>query len=258
MSNTVLTELVGDHVLVVKLNRPEARNAINAELAQAMERVVEESEADPAVRAVILTSTTDPVFCAGADLKMVAAGDVNGMYTDKHGFAGFVAAPRTKPWIAAVAGKALGGGLELCLACDMIVAGTESYFGLPEVRRGIFAAAGGVFRLPQVIPKHIAMQMVATGVPIPALRAYELGLVNQLAQTSDVLTTAIDLANEIALGAPFAVRESLGIARKASELTEEALWALSEDLRERIVKTGDFQEGAQAFIERREPQWSGQ
>jgi enoyl-CoA hydratase/carnithine racemase len=257
MADEVLTERVGRHLLVVKLNRPQARNAVNAALAQALERAVLDAEADDEVRAVILTSTTDEVFCAGADLKDVAAGGHAGMYTEAGGFAGFVTAPRKKPWIAAVRGKALGGGLELCLACDMVVAGQDSSFGVPEVRRGVFAAAGGVIRLPRVIPRAVAYQMIVTGDPIPAARAYEVGLVNSIVPSSEVLSEATRLAAAIELGAPFAVRESLAIARLAHEEPEAKLWERCRDLGQRLLETQDFQEGPRAFAERRAPVWTG-
>lgn len=257
MTDEVLVEPHGPHISIVRLNRPAARNAVNVAMTQAITAAIETSEADPAIRAVILTTSAADVFCAGADLKELAAGRGADLVTAAGGFAGFVRAPRTKPWIAAVAGKALGGGLEFCLACDMVVAGRGASFGLPEVLRGIYAGAGGVFRLPLAIPRAIAFEMVSTGVPIDAARAYELGLVNRLVETPDVLSAAITLAEAIARAAPLAVVESLALARVANHSSEQELWRLSDELGARLLKTEDFWEGPRAFAEKRSPVWKG-
>jgi enoyl-CoA hydratase/carnithine racemase len=257
MTDELLLETHGPHILIVKLNRPAARNAVNVAMTEAITAAIESSETDPAIRAVILTTTVADVFCAGADLKELAAGRGADLVTAAGGFAGFVRAPRRKPWIAAVAGKALGGGLELCLACDMVVAGRGAAFGLPEVLRGIYAGAGGAFRLPLAIPRAIAIEMVITGVPIDAARAYELGLVNRLVEPQDVLSAAIRLAEAIAKAAPVAVVESLALARDAHQHDEIELWRLSDELGRRLMKTEDFWEGPRAFAEKRSPVWTG-
>lgn len=257
MADEILIEPHGRHIWVVKLNRPAARNAINVSMTEAITAAIRASEADADVRAIILSASTNDVFCAGADLKDLAAGRGSDLVTEAGGFAGFVRATRKKPWIAAVAGKALGGGLELCLACDMVVAGEGASFGLPEVRRGIYAGAGGVFRLPNAIPRAVAFEMVATGIPIYAARAYALGLVNRITQTDNVLSSAIELANAISESAPIAVVESLALARLANQKTEAELWKLSDELGARLVKTEDFWEGPRAFAEKRSPSWKG-
>jgi len=257
MSDEVLLERCGAHVLLVKLNRPGARNAINVAMTQAITAAVESSEADPAIRAVILTTTVADVFCAGADLKDLAAGRGADLVTAAGGFAGFVWARRRKPWIAAVAGKALGGGLEFCLACDMVVAGRGASFGLPEVLRGLYAGAGGAFRLPQAIPRAVAFEMLTTGLPIDASRAYELGLVNRVVETDEVLNAAVQLAEAVSRAAPLAVVETLALARVANQKTEQELWQLSDELGARLQQTEDFWEGPRAFAEKRSPLWKG-
>lgn len=249
-----LLERVGKNVAVVTLNRPAVRNAVNTELALAVEAHVEQVESDDSIWAAVLASSNDRVFCAGADLTEIARGNM-GMNTARGGFAGFIDFPRRKPWIAAVRGKALGGGLELCLACDMIVAGSDAEFGLPEVKRSLMAGAGGVHRLAQAIPRHIALEMIATGNPIEAPRAASLGLVNRIAPSADVRSTAVALAEEIAANAPIAVRESLAIARRAFDESDSTLRERMTLAYRILGHSSDFAEGPRAFIEKRPPQW---
>jgi enoyl-CoA hydratase len=261
MSSASVTDVVTSvrhdgHVAVVTLNRPAARNAINAEVAQALHAVVERTEADPDVWVVVLTGAGSDVFCAGADLKEVAAGRAESLFT-ANGFAGFVYADRKKPWIAAVNGKALAGGCEIVLACDLVVASAEASFGLPEVSRGLLAAAGGVFRLPRALPRNIAIELMITADNIDALRAAALGLVNRVVQPAEVLAEALALAARVTRNAPIAVRESLQIARRVHDLDEEALRALSRAGRDRVRASEDYQEGPRAFIEKRPPRWTG-
>lgn len=181
---------VADHIAVVTLNRPDKRNAVNSAVATAMDWIVKEVERDDDVRVAILTSSLESTFCAGADLSEISKGNARALSTEDGGFAGFVKSKRSKPWIAAVRGNALAGGCELPLTCDMIVAADNSRFGLPEVKRGIFAGAGGVFRLPRALPRNIALEIVATGDPLPAERMYQLGLVNRMVPSEDVLAEA--------------------------------------------------------------------
>jgi enoyl-CoA hydratase len=205
----------------------------------------------------ILTSSNDRAFCAGADLSEIAAGRADTLSTPDGGFAGFADHPRSKPWIAAVRGSALAGGCELSLACDMIVASEDSQFGLPEVKRGLIAAAGGVFRLPRALPRHIAFELIATGNPLGADRAYALGLVNMVVPSQDVLTAAYRLAATIAANAPMAVCESLAVARASGGQTETDVRTLSTRARERVFASNDAREGSKAFLEKREPVWTG-
>ena len=197
-NDEILFALEGEHVAVITLNRPRVRNAVNAALARKLDEAVKRVEQDRAIRVAILTSSNDRAFCAGADLSEIAAGRADTLSTPDGGFAGFADHPRSKPWIAAVRGSALAGGCELSLACDMIVASEDSQFGLPEVKRGLIAAAGGVFRLPRALPRHIAFELIATGNPLGADRAYALGLVNMVVPSQDVLTAAYRLAATIA------------------------------------------------------------
>jgi enoyl-CoA hydratase/carnithine racemase len=256
-SSGIVTCVVHEHhVAVVTLNRPAARNAVNAELAQALHAAVESTEADPDVWAVVLTSAGAEVFCAGADLKDVAAGRADGLSTS-NGFAGFVKADRKKPWIAAVNGKALAGGCEIVLACDLVVASSEASFGLPEVSRGLLAAAGGAFRLPRAVPRNVAIELVITADSLDAQRAAALGLVNRVVAPHQLLPEALSLAARITRNAPVAVRESLQIARRVHDLDEEALWALTCTCRDRVRASEDYREGPRAFIEKRPPRWTG-
>ena len=171
MTDAVLYTVAEPHIALVTLNRPEARNAVNGAVAAGLEAALLRSEADPGVRVVILTGAGPHAFCAGADLKEVAAGRVATLATERGGFGGLVRAPRSKCWIAAAQGHALAGGLELLLACDLAVGAESATFGLPEVKRSLVAAAGGVFRLPRALPKAIALRMIATGEPIDAAMA---------------------------------------------------------------------------------------
>lgn len=253
----VLFERRGDHTALVTLNRPAARNAVNAEVAAALEAIVDATEDDPQIRAVVLASSHAEVFSAGADLKEIAAGRRSTLRTERGGFAGLVFAKRQKPWIAAVDGKALAGGCELVLACDMVVASEQASFGLPEVLRGLIAAAGGLYRLPRALPANIALEMIATAAPIDALRAYHFGFVNRLAPSGQVVDEALRLAREIAVNAPLAVRQSLRVARAAADLSEAELRQLSADCMAVVARSEDYKEGPRAFIEKRSPRWSG-
>ena len=255
--SAILIEPLADHIVQVVINRPEARNAINGDVTQALARAVEQLEQDPDVWVAILTGAGEGVFCAGADLKEISAGRGDCLSTPANGFAGFVFAKRRKPWIAAVNGLALAGGCELALACDMIVAAEDGAFALPEVKRGLIAAAGGTFRLPRAIPRHIAFELIATGDRLSAKRAYELGLVNRLVPAAELSSAALKLAREIAVNAPIAVRESLAIARRAFALDDESLRDSTLAAWESISHSEDFKEGPRAFIEKRTPRWSG-
>lgn len=246
------------HVALVRLCRPEARNAVNGAVAAALEAIVDATEADPEVWVVVLTGAAEGrVFCAGADLKEVSAGRGDTLFTARGGFAGFVDAPRSKPWIAAVNGKALAGGCEIVLACDLVVAAEEAAFGLPEVTRGLIAAAGGLYRLPRALPRQLALELILTADTLPAAEAHRHGWVNRVVPADQVVAEALALAGRITRNAPVAVRESLRIARQAVDLGEAALRALSLQARGRVQATEDYREGPRAFIEKRAPRWSG-
>lgn len=243
-------------IAVLTIDRPAARNAIDGEVAKGMEAAIDQLEADDAVWLGVLTGN-GTVFCAGADLKAISAGRGSELRTARGGFGGLVQRERTKPLIAAVEGPALAGGCELALACDLIVASRASSFGLPEVKRSLLAAAGGLFRLPRRLPLNVAMELALTGDPIAAERAYGFGLVNVLAEPGQALDAALALAGRIAENGPLAVRETREIVRRATAIDDAALWQASFDAFARLSKTEDFAEGPRAFIEKRKPVYKG-
>jgi enoyl-CoA hydratase len=241
---------------VIRFNRPEARNAMNGDLARAVEAALDDFEADAAVQAVVLTGT-GPVFCAGADLKLVAAGRGGEMATERGSFGGIVRRRFPKPLIAAVNGPALAGGFEIVLACDLVVAAEGATFGIPEAKRGLFAAAGGLIRLPKRVPLALATELAITGDPIDAARAFQLGLVNRVVPTGEVLDAALALAARVAENAPLAVRNALTMVREAGDLDDDAAWERSNQLALEVFRSKDSIEGATAFAEKRAPRWTG-
>ena len=257
MEEVVTVEAVAPHIVMVTIRRLRARNAINGAVAMALDRAVKTIEGDSDIWAAVLTGEGDQVFCAGADLKEIAAGRLPSLLTPDGGFAGFVYHPRDKLWIAAIEGLAVAGGFEIALACDLRVATEESAFALPEVTRGLAAAAGGIFRLPRELPRVLALELIATGERLPAARAAELGLLNCLVPKGQARTAAITLAQQICANAPLAVRESLKIARRALDLDDQDLRKLADEAQDFLATTLDFAEGPHAFIERRPPRWQG-
>lgn len=243
-------------VAVLTINRPEARNAVNGAVATGMEEAIDRLEADDETWVGILTGT-GPVFSAGADLKAIAAGTAAQMSTKRGGFAGIVTRERTKPIIAAVNGPAFAGGCEIVLSCDLVVASTEAKFGIPEVKRSLVAAAGGLFRLPRAMPKNVAMELALTGDPIDAQRAYELGFVNRLAAPDALLETAMALAEQIVANAPLAVRASRQIVLDGMLAADEDAWRITNAGFAAVAGSEDFAEGPRAFIEKRPPAWKG-
>lgn len=239
---------------IIVLDRPEARNAVNGDVASGIEAAIDRIEQDDSIWLGIITHT-GPVFCAGADLKAIASGQATSLAT-KYGFGGLVQAPRSKPLIAALNGPALAGGCELALASDLIVATSDVAFGLPEVKRALVAAAGGLFRLAKGLPRNIALEMIMTGDPITAERAHHFGLVNYLVEPGEALAGARDLARRIERNAPLAVRASRSVALM-SDATEEELWQASFKAFGDMAHTEDFKEGPMAFIEKRDPVWKG-
>jgi len=241
------------HVAVITLNRPAMRNAVDAGIAQGLELAIDTLDGTTELRAGVLAAE-GPAFCAGADLRLIAEGRREEMYTERGGFAGLTARSRIKPLIAAVEGPAVAGGMELLLACDMIVASTGAIFALPEVKRSLVAAGGGLFRAPQVLPRGVALEMLLTGDPLSAARAHELGLVVELCEAGEATARAIALAKRIAVNAPLAVQRSL---REVTASEEAELWRRSRQAMDEILRTEDAQEGPRAFLERRSPEWSG-
>jgi enoyl-CoA hydratase len=241
---------------VITIRRPEARNAVNPEVANAIEASLDRLEEDSEVWIGVVAGE-GPVFSAGADLKAIAAGNGLALSTKRGGFAGITRRDRVKPLIAAVDGPALAGGCEIALACDLIVASTEALFGLPEVKRSLVAAAGGLFRLPRALPRSVAMELILTGDPISAERAHAFGMVNELVNPGEALSAALALAERVCANAPLAVRESRAVAIAAYTADDETLWRMTEEAMVRNVRTEDFAEGPRAFIEKRPPVWKG-
>jgi enoyl-CoA hydratase len=248
------------NVAVITINRPEARNAVNTAVATGIESAIDQMEADDEVWVGILTGAkTDKgyIFCAGADLKQMST-DPGGMATKRGGFGGLVTRERDKPLIAAVDGPALAGGTELALSCDLLVASRTAVFGIPEVKRNLVAAAGGLFRLPRKLPRNIAMELALTGrLDFPAERAYQLGWVNALCEEGQSLETAKRLAAQICENAPLAVRESRRIMLATTDQPDAVGWKLSGEGMAKMFGTEDFKEGLTAFVEKRAPRWKG-
>ncbi|MBY8861457.1 enoyl-CoA hydratase/isomerase family protein [Nocardia sp. CA2R105] len=251
---------VSDHIAVVTLNRPDALNAVDAALSAAAGAALERAAQDPQVRVVIVTGA-GRAFCAGADLKEIAAG--RNIYDPDHrewDFAGIVRHWIPKPVIAAVNGFALGGGTEIVLSADLAVIDEQASLGLPEVRRGLIAAAGGVLRIHRQVPPKIAAEIALTGQPISAARAYELGLVNAVAPAGGALAAARDLAAVIAANAPLSVQQSKRVMHESAAEHAgwgEEDWRLSRDAARIVMSSEDAKEGPRAFAAKRPPQWQG-
>jgi len=248
------------NIAVVTINRPDARNAVNTDVARGLEKAVDEIEADDEVWVGILTGARTGkgwIFCAGADLKQMSV-DPAGMMTERGGFAGLVKHESTKPIIAAVDGPALAGGTEIVLACDLVVASRTAVFGVPEVKRNLIAAAGALFRLPRKLPRNVAMELVLTGrLDFPAERAYQFGLVNVLCEEGQAFDAAKKLAGQITENAPLAVRESRRVLLEATDQPDEVGWRMSAEGMAKMFGTEDFNEGLAAFVQKRAPQWKG-
>ena len=246
---------IRENVALMTLDRPEARNAVDQQLAADLESGIDRLEADDALWMGGLQGA-GPACCAGADLKAVAAGRAH-LTTERGGFAGIVRRDRTKPIIAAVEGPALAGGFEIVLSCDLVVAGSEACFGIPEVKRSLIANAGGLIRLPRVLPRNLAMEMALTGEPIDAVTAHRHGVVNRLVEVGDALDCALNLAAAITANAPLAVRASRRVIVDGALLGDDEAFALSTEASRGVFQSEDFREGPLAFIEKRPPKWQG-
>ena len=260
MSDIVLYEVQG-RVALITLNRPEARNAVNGDVAAGLESAIDHMEDDPEIWVGIIRANTEgqdrPVFSAGADLKAINSGNAASLNTPRGGFAGFVYRERRKPVIVAVDGLATAGGCEIVLAADLVVATTRSAFGLAEVKRNLIAGAGGLFRLPRALGQAAAMEAILTGEPIPAERAYQLGLVSRLVAPGEAVTEALRLAGQITACAPLAVWASRKVVVAAAYEDDETLKKLTNDEFAAVLKSDDTKEGLTAFIEKRAPEWKG-
>jgi crotonobetainyl-CoA hydratase len=249
------------HTMILTINRPEVRNAVNAEVVSIIGAALEEADTDNSVWAVVITGAGDKSFCAGADLKAIARGErpfPDGM--EHWSFAGFANHFISKPTIAAVNGFAMGGGTELVLASDLAIAAETATFGLPEVKRGMIAAAGGAFRIPRQVPRKVGMHMLLTGEPISARTALEYGLVNSVVPAGQALDAALELAELVCANSPLAVQGTKRIAYGATAgawTGEVDYWALTGRESGALRNTEDGQEGPRAFAEKRPPQWKG-
>ena len=258
MSDIVLFEKRG-RIGIITLNRPEARNAVNGDVASGVEAALDAIEADDDIWVGIVTANTagqeKPVFCAGADLKAINSGNAGGLNTKRGGFAGIAYRERRKPIIVAVDGLATAGGCEIVLSCDLVVASTRSSFGLAEVKRNLIAGAGGLFRLPRAIGRSAALEIILTGEPLAAQRAYELGLVNHVVAPDQVMPKALEIAERICAAAPLAVWASRKVVLASAYEDDETLINMTNAEFGAIMASEDTKEGLNAFIEKRLPSW---
>jgi enoyl-CoA hydratase len=243
-----------DGVLLVTLNRPEQRNAVNRAVAEGIADALDRLDDDPSLRAAVLTGAGKG-FCAGMDLKAFVAGERPSV--EGRGFAGIVQQPSAKPLIAAVEGFAVAGGFEIALACDLIVAARGARFGIPEVKRGLVAAGGALLRLPQRIPYHLAMELALTGELVDAERMAQAGLVNRLAEPGGAVESALELAAAIAANGPLALAASKRILVEAPSWPADALWERQAEISDPVRASQDAREGSLAFAEKRAPRWQG-
>ncbi|HWC85326.1 MAG TPA: crotonase/enoyl-CoA hydratase family protein [Solirubrobacteraceae bacterium] len=243
-----------ERVLLITISRPEQRNAINLAVAEGIAGALDDLDEDPALSLAVLTGAGKG-FCAGMDLKAFVTGERP--HAGGRGFAGLVERPPAKPLIAAVEGFALAGGLEVALACDLIVAARGARLGIPEVKRGLAAAGGGLLRLPRAVPRAVAMELALTGDPISAERGYELGLVNRLAEPGEALAQALELGAAIAANAPLALAATKRILTEGADWTERESWSRQAEITAPVFASEDAREGATAFAEKRPPVWKG-
>jgi len=241
-----------DAVLIITLNRPEARNAVNSALAHGLALALDELDATPELQVGVLTGAGGG-FCAGMDLKAFVRGE--SPYVEGRGFAGIAQQPPRKPLIAAIEGFAVAGGFEIALACDLIVAARGARLGIPEVKRSLVAAGGALLRLPGRLPYHLTMELALTGEPMLAERAAELGLVNRLAEPGEAVEGAFALAERIAANGPLALDATKRILVESPDWSEEELWSRQGEIAGPVFVSEDAREGAQAFAEKRAPAW---
>jgi enoyl-CoA hydratase len=249
----VLVERDG-RIQIITLNRPDARNAVNRALAEGIAGGLDELDSDDGLSVGVLTGAGGG-FCAGMDLKAFVKGETP--YVGDRGFAGIAQRSSRKPLIAAVEGFAVAGGLEVALACDLLVAGRSAKLGIPEVKRSLVAAGGALLRLPRRIPESAAMELALTGDPITAERGYELGLVNRLADDGGALDAALELARTIAKNGPLALAATKRVMLERHAWPEEEFWQRQGEITGPVFTSEDAREGATAFAEKREPEWKG-
>jgi enoyl-CoA hydratase len=251
--DSVLRERRG-RILLITINRPDQRNAVNAAVAHGIGAALDELDADPDLGVGVLTGAGKG-FCAGMDLKAFVTGERP--HVEGRGFAGITERSSDKPLIAAIEGFAVAGGLEVALACDLIVAARGARLGVPEVKRSLVAAGGALLRLPRALPRNVANELALTGDPIEAERAHELGLVNRLAEPGQALTTALQLAETIAANGPLALAATKRIMVESADWAEAEFFARQREISDPVFASEDAREGATAFAERRDPVWKG-
>jgi len=252
-TQAVLTER-RDRVLVITINRPDQRNAVNAAVAAGIAAALDELDGDAELSIGVITGAGKG-FCAGMDLKAFVAGE--SPYVGDRGFAGITQRSSTKPLIAAIEGFAVAGGLEVALSCDLIVAARGAKLGIPEVKRSLVAAGGGLLRLTRVLPRNVAMELALTGEPILAQRGHELGLVNRLAEPGAALDDALALAEVIAQNGPLALAASKRILTESVDWPEAEFFQRQGEIAGPVMGSQDAREGATAFAEKRAPVWKG-
>jgi enoyl-CoA hydratase len=253
MYDEVLLE-EADGILTVTINRPAAKNAINRAVAEGIAAAMDRLDSSPSLRVGILTGAGG-VFCSGMDLKAFLGGDFPSV--EGRGFGGLVERPPEKPLIAAAEGYALAGGLELLLACDLAVASETTRLGIPEAKRGLAAAAGGLVRLPRLVPYRVALEMALTGDMISAARAYEIGLLNRVVAPGEALAAAQAMARAIAANGPLSVAASKRVMREQASWPADEIWKRQDAIVTPVFASEDAREGASAFAEKRAPSWSG-
>ena len=254
MADAVLTEC-SDGIAVITINRPKARNAVNGEVARGLAAAVEEFDASADVRVLILTGAGG-TFSAGMDLKGFLAGESPNV--EGRGFGGIAERPPAKPVIAAVEGYALAGGFELALSCDLIVASETAKFGLPEVRRGLVAGAGGLLRLPRRVPYHLAMEIALTGEHFTAARLHQAGLVSRVTGAGQAVAGARELAAQVAQGAPLALAATKRVIVESADWDSSEAFARQGEVIRPVFTSADAMEGAAAFAQKRTPVWRGE
>jgi len=246
---------VVEQILVITLNRPQARNAMNYESAQQLAAALDRLDGDDSLVIGILTGAGN-TFCSGMDLKAFAATGQR-PYVENRGFGGICEQPPRKPLIAAIEGYALAGGCEIAMACDLIIAASNATFGVPEVKRGLVPGSGGMVRLPSRIPYHVAMEAVLTGDMFPAERFHQYGLVNRLVEPGQALDAALALARQIAQNGPLAVQTAKQIIAESRNWRPEDMFDLQRPRIAHVFASDDAREGATAFAEKRAPVWTG-
>jgi enoyl-CoA hydratase len=254
MSDQAILTEDRDGILIITINRPDARNSVNGAVAAGIAEALDRLDSEDDLRVGVLTGAGG-YFSSGMDLKAFVQGE--SPYAGDRGFAGIAQRSSRKPLIAAIEGFALAGGFEIALSCDLIVASREARFGIPEVKRSLVAAGGALLRLPRRIPYHLAMEMALTGDPISAEKAHEAGIVNRLAEPGAALDTALELAQSIVKNAPLALIASKQIIEQSPEWSSDEMWVKQGEIAGPVFTSEDAREGATAFAEKREPVWKG-